>query len=397
MNLLSEHISGWNTCEFGELVDKPKDKLDPKVQKDFLCIELENIEQELGLINGFAISKGLSSTKNRFKKSDTLFGKLRPYLKKYWYAEFDGGCSSEIWVLRAKREIINPKYLFYFVQCHRFIQATNVTSGSKMPRADWSFVSTFPFTIPSIPEQQKIAEILSTSDKAIYTTRKLIDELKLRNKGLAQQLLSGKKRLQGFKGKWRSFCISDLFQLENRHIEWNENSNYNLISIRRRYGGIFFRGSFHANEIQVKKLKEIKLGDFLISKRQVSHGAWDVVSSEFDSFLVSDEYDCLSIKDNSVLSESFWQWYCRQPKMTNYAFLDSIGVHIEKLIFHFKQFKKRQVEIPRLKEQQAITSVLEEANKELKLHQQQLDTLKEQKKGLMQKLLTGEKRVKTNN
>jgi type I restriction enzyme S subunit len=287
-----------------------------------------------------------------------------------------------------------PDYLSYYFRSslgRRFM--SRLAQGATRYNLSKNLLLKEEIPLPPTFEQRKIAEILSTWDLAISTTQKLIDEIKLRNKGLVQHLLTGKKRLKGFDTRWRTFCISDLFRLENRHIKWNENSNYNLISIRRRYGGIFFRGSFHANEIQVKKLKEIRIGDFLISKRQVSHGAWAVVSSEFDSFLVSNEYDCLSINDNSVLSGAFWQWYIRQPKMTNYAFLDSIGVHIEKLIFHYKQFRKRQVKIPSLKEQQAITSVLEEADKELMLYHSQLNILKEQKKGLMQKLLTGQIRV----
>src|SRR5690606_10518828 len=121
------------------------EKLDPRTQTEFQCIELEHIEQEIGLINGYANSKELSSIKNKFQVGDTLFGKLRPYLKKFWLAEFAGGCSSEIWVLRSNPEVMDSKYLFYFVQTHRFIQVANVTSGSKMPRADWNFVSNYPF------------------------------------------------------------------------------------------------------------------------------------------------------------------------------------------------------------------------------------------------------------
>lgn len=291
---------------------------------------------------------------------------------------------------------IDINYFFYYY-CHfgdhlafRFCQ------GTKQQSYNGSIARKLPLILPPLSEQQKIAEVLGIWDKAISSTQKLLDKLQLRNKGLSQQLLTGKKRLKGFGGEWKEYKVADLFQLVNRHIQWDENHSYNLVSIRRRHGGLFFRGTFEAREIKVKKLKRIETNDFLISKRQVSHGAWAVVSNRYDSHLVSDEYDCLAIKNKEKLDSNFWTFYCQQPRLTHYAFLDSIGVHIEKLIFHYRQFKKRVVRIPELKEQVAITSVLTEAGKELLLYQQQLTYLKEQKKGLMQKLLTGEIRVNTN-
>ncbi len=396
MNLLT-HISEWKACEFGKLVTKPKEKLDPKTQKEFQCIELEHIEQEIGLINGYANSKELSSIKNKFQVGDTLFGKLRPYLKKYWLAEFEGGCSSEIWVLRSNPDVMDSKYLFYLVQTHRFIQVTNVTSGSKMPRADWSFVSNFPFAIPTIPEQQKIAEILSTWDQAISTTQKLIDELKLRNKGLAQQLLTGKKRLKGFESKWKKYHYSDILKKVKRPVKWDDKELYNLISVRRRSGGIFYRDALYGHQIKVKNLNTAKTGDFLFSKMQIVHGASALVTPEFDGAKISGSYISVRAKDESILSMEFLNWYSKLPKFYHQTFISSYGVHIEKMTFDFELFLTETIHLPSLKEQQAIVSVLNEADKELQLHQKQIDTLKEQKKGLMQKLLTGEIRVQIGN
>lgn len=302
----------------------------------------------------------------------------------------------KIWV-NNHAHVLRPNSSFeigYLVEFLESVKYDKYNTGTAQPKLNKDICTKIPIPLPPLPEQQKIAEILSTWDTAISTTQKLIAQLQLRNKGLAQQLLTGKKRLRGFEGEWEEYKVSDLFQMVNRHIDWDDNAFYNLVSIRRRHGGVFFRGSFQGKEIKVKKLKRIQAGDFLISKRQVSHGAWAVITNSFDSFLVSDEYDCLVIKNKEKLTSNFWTFYCQQPKMTHYAFLDSIGVHIEKLIFHFRQFKKRPLKVPDFHEQLAIASVLEEAAKELKLNQQKLDTLKQQKKGLMQKLLTGEVRVK---
>ena len=84
---------------------------------------------------------------NKCKSGDTIFGKLRPYLKKYAFVKEDMVCSSEIWSLIPSSRII-PEYLFYLVQTDEFIRIANISSGTKMPRAEWSNVEKALFAVP---------------------------------------------------------------------------------------------------------------------------------------------------------------------------------------------------------------------------------------------------------
>ncbi|TVR41072.1 MAG: restriction endonuclease subunit S, partial [Cryomorphaceae bacterium] len=156
----------WQFVEFDKVAGKSAKKYDPASKESLPCVELEHIEQETGSINGYVNSVDQKSIKSRFFRGEVLFGKLRPYLRKYWIAEFDGVCSSEIWVLIPRKELMEGVFLHALIQQHRFIQAANVTSGSKMPRADWDFVSKFPILVPPLPEQRAIAAVLSTWDRA---------------------------------------------------------------------------------------------------------------------------------------------------------------------------------------------------------------------------------------
>lgn len=206
--------------------------------------------------------------------------------------------------------------------------------------------------------------------------------------------LTGKKRLKGFGGEWKPQKISVLFIPVERYVEWDENELYNLISIRRRNGGIFFREPLYGNQIGVKKLKQVAIKDFVISKRQVSHGAWAVIDEAFDGAKISDEYDALAISNPGLLTAEFWNWYCRQPVLTHYANVDSDGVHIEKSIFDYELFKRRKVLIPEsIAEQTAIAQVLQAADKEISLFKAKSEKLRDQKKGLMQVFLTGKIRL----
>ena len=177
----------WIFCELDGIIQIQSLRFNPLENNESkLCIELEHITQETGEIIGFVDAKSQLSIKNLFFKGQILFGKLRPYLKKYWKAQFDGVCSSEIWVFDGKK--VSNDFLFYFVQTNKFIQIANVSSGSKMPRADWAYMKEIPFLIPSLWEQEKIAKILSAADCLIQNTQALITQKEKYKKGLCQKL-----------------------------------------------------------------------------------------------------------------------------------------------------------------------------------------------------------------
>ena len=142
-------MTNWKTYELGEIVELSSAKYYPgKSTESYRCIELEHISQGTGRLLGYIDSNEQKSTKNFFQANQVLYGKLRPYLKKYLQPSFSGACSSEIWVLNGIKNKLSNEYLFYFVQSDLFNKYTNISSGTKMPRADWSFVSQNVIKIP---------------------------------------------------------------------------------------------------------------------------------------------------------------------------------------------------------------------------------------------------------
>jgi type I restriction enzyme S subunit len=116
-----------------------------------------------------------------FKKGDVLFGKLRPYLEKYYVAEFDGKCTGEI--LAFKPERIESRFLFYCLASSWFIERCNLLAyGAKMPRVNWpTQLAQFNLPLPPLPEQQRIAAYLDAScaaiDAAVAAKRRQLDTL----------------------------------------------------------------------------------------------------------------------------------------------------------------------------------------------------------------------------
>jgi type I restriction enzyme, S subunit len=179
-------------------------------------------------------------------------------------------------------------------------------------------------------------------------------------------------------------------------VVWNDDELYHLISVRRRSGGAFFRESLYGRQILTKQLFTAEEGDFLISKMQIVHGASAVVPKEFSRMKISGSYIAVHAKDEKVMDINFFNWLSKTRWFYRLTYVSSYGVHIEKMTFDFNDFKRRKIMLPpTLEEQKRIVQVLQTANDEVSLYEQKLTALQEQKKGLMQKLLTGEIRIKT--
>ena len=179
----------WEKLPFQQLATRVTDSFDPRSGFDSqpILIELENIESKTGRIIGSVEIADQISLKTSFHVGDILFGKLRPYLRKFARPQFDGICSSEIWVLKGRKA--SSEFLFYLVQSERFIAKAIVSSsGSKMPRADWQTVADTMFWLPHPDEQHKIAGTLSTLDAKIDAMSQKISEMEAFKKGLLQKL-----------------------------------------------------------------------------------------------------------------------------------------------------------------------------------------------------------------
>ncbi|MFY4808567.1 restriction endonuclease subunit S [Aliarcobacter butzleri] len=159
-------MSSWKECKLGDVA-----KLSKKTWKvgDELMpyIGLEHIEESKLRLNAIGNSENVASNKFRFQAGDTLFGKLRPYFRKVIKPSFDGICSTDIWVLNPQKGI-DKDFLFYFFANQELVDISySASSGTRMPRADWDFLSQTVWNIPPLEEQKAIAEVLSSLDDKI--------------------------------------------------------------------------------------------------------------------------------------------------------------------------------------------------------------------------------------
>ena len=186
----------WKTALFSQICQRGKERFDPKRETRVQpCIELEHIEPETGRILKCGSTEHMASTKSVFQTSDVLFGKLRPYLKKFAFPKSSGVCTSEIWVLRSQPKLIISAYLYLIVQSEGFIATASKSSGTKMPRAEWSVVGEYIVKLPTLEEQHAIAAVFGGSDCLISALTDKLTHLRTEKRALMQQLLTGRKRV----------------------------------------------------------------------------------------------------------------------------------------------------------------------------------------------------------
>lgn len=185
----------WREVRLGDVVRLSKDRLDPRRPHNARrCIELEHIEGETGRLIGETASDQQASIKAVFEPGDILFGKLRPYLRKFLAPDFSGVCSTEIWVLKPVGSKLTSEFLYLIVQGDGFMEEASRSSGSKMPRAEWGVVADYRMMLPVVEEQKQIAAVLQDADREIDHLAGQLDHLRTEKKSLMQQLLTGKRR-----------------------------------------------------------------------------------------------------------------------------------------------------------------------------------------------------------
>lgn len=225
--------------------------------------------------------------------------------------------------------------------------------------------------IPPLKEQEKIAEMLLTCDKAIRLTTQIITQLKQRNQGLAQQLLTGEKRVKGFENSvWKEVRLGELLDYEqptNYLVKNTDYSNEYKIPVLTA-GKTFILGYTNEKEGICTNIPLILFDDFTTDSRYIN----------FPFKVKSSAVKLLKAKKNVNLRFIF-----EAMKLIKYA----IGGHERHWI---SKYAFLTIFVPLFKEQNAIAQILDTTHQELKLYEQKLQLLQAQKKTLMQKLLTGE-------
>lgn len=243
--------------------------------------------------------------------------------------------------------------------------------------------------LPPLPEQKKIASILSDWDRAIENSLTLIEKLQLRKKGLMQQLLTGKTRLAGFSDEWKEDKLGNYFteRKETGH------DDLQLLSVGR--SGVYPQDTTEKKDTSnanKSKYKRICKGDIGYNTMRMWQGRSAL--SEIEG-IVSPAYTILKAKENT--NPVFFSYLFKLEEMIHKFYRNSQGMVSDTWMCKFKDLSIIKFLAPTSREEQtAIAEILTTSDKEIEKLQNYLEQLQVQKKGLMQQLLTGKIRVNAN-
>ena len=307
---------------------------------------------------------------------------------------------NHVFAVRPQQEKLNSFYLAalaasyygkkYFLSCAK--RSTNLASINS------SQIKEFPVLVPPISEQQEIVQILSTWDQAISATEKLLGNSQQQKKALMQQLLTGKKRLLDengvrFSEKWRIFCLADIAEMNSGGTPKSSVAEY-------YDGGIPWVSitdmTNHGKWISTTERTLTSLGvenssarlypkNTILYAMYASIGECSIAKVE-----VTSSQAILGIRPKDCLHYEFLYFYLCSLK-DRIKLQGQQGTQSNLNAGMVKDFK---INLPNLKEQQAISNVLNICDEEILVLQKKLDCLKQEKKALMQQLLTGKTRVK---
>ena len=181
----------WEKRTLGDASEFSKERVNTQNLSSDNYVATENMLQDYqGIIEASSVPTNTNVIK--FNKCDVLLSNIRPYLKKVWFADKNGGCSADVFVFKALSACI-PDFLHYIIANDRFINfAMSGAKGVKMPRGDKEQMKTYEIGLPSIEEQKKIAKLLSLLDERIATQNKIIEDLKKLKSAISKLLFAQK-------------------------------------------------------------------------------------------------------------------------------------------------------------------------------------------------------------
>jgi type I restriction enzyme S subunit len=278
--------------------------------------------------------------------------------------------------------------------------------GQTMLNLNTEILSTIPVTVPSLPEQKKIAEILSTWDAAIEQTRKLIDVKKRRKKALMQQLLAGRIRFSKFgKPSLETDGIPNGWQmvkLQNFATPVKRKNIKDIDKVLTASGelGLIDQNTFFNRSVAGQSLKDyylLKKGEFAYNRSSMKNYPYGAIKrlDRYGEGILSTLYICFSITSDCGNSDYFMHLFESGLLNRGLRRVAQVGGRAHGLLnVTLKDFFSIKVPQPSYEEQSRIAEILSIADNEIIRLEKKLKAFEKQKHGLMQKLLTGEVRVK---
>lgn len=371
---------GWKKLTLQQCVDIDRNSLSEKTadNKNFFYIDLSAVSNgHITLPKEKVCFQDAPSRARRIiHKGDIIFSTVRPYLKGFALIDFNSNdyiVSTGFSVLTSKNSF-SSKYIYHYLFSENFQKQIFISLlGSSFPALNSKDVQTLSILIPvSVKEQQKIVEVLETWDKAIQLTRKLIEQKELQKKYLMQQLLTGRTRLKGFTEKWKTTKLGKICSITTGRLDANAMVDFGQYKFFTCSKEVFFIDKFAFDTEALLISGNGNIGYIHYYKGKFNAYQRTYVLDSFSKNIFFTKY---------ILELALPKRLAKETKVGSMPYIV------------LSTLRDMKLQYPSQKEQNAIAKILQKADKEIDLLRQKLNKLEEQKKGLMQILLTGKVRL----
>ncbi|HLO55482.1 MAG TPA: restriction endonuclease subunit S [Saprospiraceae bacterium] len=298
---------------------------------------------------------------------------------------------------RTNDNVLTKSHLKYFTETkHYWDWVKTISMRSGQPGINAEEYGSLLIPLPPLPEQKAITSVLSTWDDAIHKTEKIITQKELRKKWLMQQLLTGKKRLKGFETRYKKQTVEEVLLPVRNSLSPESNVLYRQIGIRSHGKGIFLKEMVEGKIIGNKRVFWIEPDCLILNIVFAWEQAIAITRKDHIGMIASHRFPMFKPLPNKLDLE-YILYFFKSPRGKQMLVNASPGGAGRNKTLGQNEFLNQILNLPSVEEQTVIAHVLQAADKEITLLRAKADKLREQKKGLMQMLLTGKKRLKINN
>jgi type I restriction enzyme S subunit len=343
-------------------------------------------------IDFISIEKHIKLKKAQLKLNDVLFTNRGSNVGSIGFTDIriaHGNIGPQLTLLRSDLKIITPFFLYQIMKSEITIkQIRSQDSGSAMNFFGINTTSKFKLSLPTLPEQQKIASFLSAVDEKIQHLSRKKELLEQYKKGVMQQLFSGKLRFKDENGKdyadWEEKKLGDVLDQQIREIN-KPLEKYLAIGIRSHVKGTFQKPDSDPSKIAMDKLFVVKENDLIVNITFAWEGAIAIVKKEDDGGLVSHRFPTYTFNSKYLLQQYFAQVII-DKKLRMILDLISPGGAGRNRVLSKKEFVKIEWSFPCIEEQQKIADFLSSIDAKVESVNQQINQTQSFKKGLLQQM-----------
>jgi type I restriction enzyme S subunit len=383
-------LKDWNEVPLGSVIEIASGQVDPKDAhiRDLISVGPDN------LLSGGGIDRktlrtagqlGQISGKYAFDEKAILYSKIRPNLNKVGLPDFDGICSADvypIWV--SQPDTMDREFLFYVLTSDAFVaDASSRSFRTGLPKINRPDLESITISLPPISEQRHIAKLLRAWNAAIEKVNLLIELRERQYFGLRGRLID-----------WRSgnhAALRTFLKPVSRPTP-KPDEQYRALGIRSHGKGTFSRVVEKPDEVDMDTLYVAKAGDIIVNITFAWEGAVALVPAEHDGGLVSHRFPTF-VPIPSKANGRYLRHALRMPRFTYLLGIVSPGGAGRNRVLSKSAFLELEAPLPSVDTQERIAAFLDDAEEAIALATKHRQALDQQKRGLMQKLLTGEWRV----